>query len=327
MVDIVVLWVDGADPEWLNEYSKYKGLSGDQRASRFRDWENLRYWFRGIERYAPWADKIHFVTWGHLPQWLNTASSKLNIVNHRDFIPKEYLPTFNSHTIELNIHRIQGLADQFIYFNDDNFIIAPVSEKRFFRNGLPCDMAVSNVLSPNDNGIDGIIMNNLVIINRHFEKSKVLKKNRGKWFNPRYKSQLYRTFVLYPWRLFTGFVDPHMPNAYLKSTFSEVWKAEPDILDNTCKSRFRECTNVNQYLLRYWRLCKGEFSPYNVENDSAFYQIQDSNIDAICQAIEKREKKVIGISDVDTGLDFEAAKTKIIASLDRILPEKSSFEL
>ena len=96
MVDIVVLWVDGADPEWLDEYSKYKGLSGDQRASRFRDWGNLRYWFRGVERYAPWANKIHFVTWGHLPQWLDTTCPKLHIVNHRDFIPEKYLPTFIS---------------------------------------------------------------------------------------------------------------------------------------------------------------------------------------------------------------------------------------
>ena len=64
-----------------------------------------------------------------------------------------------------------------------------------------------------------------------------------------------------------------------------------------------------------------------MENDSAFYQIQDSNIDAACRAIEKRKNRVIGISDVDTGLDFETAKAKLIASFDKILPEKSSFEV
>lgn len=89
-------WVDGNDPEWQEEKKNtriQKGIfSVDDRKERYRDWDNLHYWFRGVEKYAPWVRKIHFVTWGHIPAWLDTANPKLNIVRHEDFIPGEFRP-------------------------------------------------------------------------------------------------------------------------------------------------------------------------------------------------------------------------------------------
>ena len=112
-IDFVITWVDGSDPAWQQEKRKTLEACGlksaaDDRKERYRDWNNLQYWFRGVEQFAPWVRKVHFVTWGHLPEWLNTSAPKLNIVNHEDFIPEEFRPTFNSHTIEWNLHRIQG---------------------------------------------------------------------------------------------------------------------------------------------------------------------------------------------------------------------------
>lgn len=105
-IDFVILWVDGNDENWINEKKKYekeKGKNDDARVVRYRDWNNLQYWFRGVEKFTPWVRKIHFVTWGHIPQWLDTSNPKINIVKHTDFIPKEYLPTFSCYPIELNI--------------------------------------------------------------------------------------------------------------------------------------------------------------------------------------------------------------------------------
>ena len=70
-IDFVITWVDGNDPAWIAERKKYNSKSGDKSDTRFRDWELLKYWFRGVEKYAPWVRKIHFVTWGHYPSWLN----------------------------------------------------------------------------------------------------------------------------------------------------------------------------------------------------------------------------------------------------------------
>ena len=327
MIDIVLLWVDGNDPVWLAEYEKYAPkVNGDKRNVRFRDWDNLRFLFRGIEKYAPWVSKVHFVTCGHIPDWLNLNAPKLNFVKHSDFIPNEYLPTFNCNPIEMNIHRIKDLAEQFIYFNDDTFLIDSVSEERFFKNGLPCDIAALNTMQPNTQGIDHIICNDLILINKYFAKRNLLKEHFEKWINVKYLSQWYRTLALLPWSLHTGFVDPHLPNAYLKSTFERVWELEPEILQKTAESRFRNITDVNQYLIRYWRLCSGEFSPYNVWKDSELITIQNNNLNYISDVIRNQRKKVICLNDADSTVDFDKAKMSLIRDFEVILPEKSSFE-
>ena len=141
-IDFVIIWVDGNDPKWRavkNQYDPNPEAGEDDQEVRYRDWDNLQYWFRAVEKYTPWVRKIHFVTWGHLPSWLNVNHPKLHIVNHKDYIPEEYLPTFNSHTIEMNLHRIKGLSEQFVYFNDDMFINKPMKPRDFFVHGKPCD--------------------------------------------------------------------------------------------------------------------------------------------------------------------------------------------
>ena len=95
-----------------------------------------------LKNFAPWVNHIYFVTWGHIPSWLNTDHPKLTVVKHEDYIPKQYLPTFSSHPIELNMHRIRGLSEQFVYFNDDTFIINKMEPEDFFRNGLPRDYCI-----------------------------------------------------------------------------------------------------------------------------------------------------------------------------------------
>ena len=104
-IDFVLTWIDGADPEWQQERATYE--SGQRNiengVARYRDWGTLKYWFRGIEHYAPWVNKIYFVTWGHIPPWLNTENEKIQVVKHHEFIPEEYLPTFSANPIELNL--------------------------------------------------------------------------------------------------------------------------------------------------------------------------------------------------------------------------------
>lgn len=122
MIDFVITWVDGDDPQWINKFEYFSKLSeGDKRMVRYRNWDLLRYWFRGVEKYTPWVRYVFFVTEGHIPSWLNIKYTKLKIIKHSDFIPSEDLPLFNSRAIEVNLHRIPGLSEQFVYFNDDFF--------------------------------------------------------------------------------------------------------------------------------------------------------------------------------------------------------------
>lgn len=152
-IDFVVTWVDGEDREWQRDkaywYAQEHGKSdvteyAKQAAGdmRYRTWDTLKYWFRAVEAFAPWVNQIFFVTCGQIPDWMNTEAPKLVTVSHKEFIPQKYLPTFNSQAIELFFHKIPGLSEHFVYFNDDCFLTAPVCPEDFFRNNLPADCAM-----------------------------------------------------------------------------------------------------------------------------------------------------------------------------------------
>ena len=76
-IDFVLPWVDGSDSAWIKQRNEYLGIKNNQtQDSRFRDWENLQYWFRGVEKFAPWVNHIYFVTWGAYPFMAEYRSSE-----------------------------------------------------------------------------------------------------------------------------------------------------------------------------------------------------------------------------------------------------------
>ena len=327
-IDIVIPWVDGSDPDWQREFKKYWAQESgrdDNSEIRYRDWDNLQYLFRGIEKFAPWVRKVHFITTGQRPQWLNLNAPKLNFVKHEDFIPKECLPTFSVRPIELNIHRIEGLSEQFVYFNDDYFLLRPVKKERFFRNGLPCDMAVLDTLSMGSRG--HILMNDMTLVNKHFDKNKVLKSHPWQWLNPKYRGQLMRTLSLLPFSVFPGFRNHHMPQAFLKSTFREVWNAEESLLREVSSHRFRDISDVNQYVFRYWQFMSGNFHPVNVTKGTCRYNLSDRALKGLTEAIRAQKSEILVMADSEDFTDFNTMVAQINAAFDTILPEKSSFEL
>ena len=331
-IDFVIIWVDGSDPEWLAEKAIYAPpVHTDSRPERYRDWGLLPYWFRGVEKFAPWVNKIHFVTWGHIPKWLNTSHPKLNIVRHEDYIPEKYLPTFSSHTIELNLHRIKELSENFVYFNDDTFITAPVSEEDFFKCGLPCDSAVLNVhcYAPSL-PIQMIAINDTGLINEHFDIKETIKAAPLKWLSPSYGKFLLRTLPLMFCPRFPGFYQPHLPSSLKISTTREVWKAEPEALDRTCMNKFRSAYDVNQWVFREWQLAENNFVPRSLSVGKTFYPDRDGKDEFVRAAeyISGRKKKLICINDCRlTEDEFEKYKHIIINAFDTILPDKSGFEV
>jgi hypothetical protein len=142
-VDIVYAWVDGADPVWQARKAEHEPAAGAHHAtavhrSRYVAREELRYSLRSVAMYGSWVRRIHLVTDGQVPPWLDTSHPKINMVDHREiFRDPSVLPVFNSHAIESQLHHIAGLADQYLYFNDDLFFGRPVQPELFFTgNGL-----------------------------------------------------------------------------------------------------------------------------------------------------------------------------------------------
>ncbi|GAA0343330.1 stealth family protein [Oceanobacillus oncorhynchi subsp. oncorhynchi] len=327
-IDFILPWVDGNDPEWLKEKNKYDNkTSNDSREVRYRDWDNLQYWFRGVEQFAPWVNKIHFITWGHVPEWLNVNHPKLNIVKHTDYIPEKYLPTFSSHVIELNFHRIKELAEHFVYFNDDTFIIDNVNKEDFFKNNLPRDIAVIKpIINTFRESTGAIVSNNMEIINTKYNKNVVIKNNFSKWFSPSYKKHLISTMLMMPFHQFAGFLNPHLPNSYLKNTFTELWDEEKEILDKTCQNKFRDGRDVNQWLFRYKQLVEGQFIPRSADGGRT-YNLTNDNSDVI-RAIGNKKYKIVCINDNDKEVieNVDKVKNEIIDAFQTVLPNKSSYE-
>lgn len=326
-IDIVIPWVDPSDPVWQNEKKKYQKnvtIEEDIREIRFRDWDNLKYVFRSIDKFAPWVNRVHFVTFGHIPKWMNTDCPKIHIVRHEDFIPKEYLPLFSSHVIELNMNKIPGLSEKFIYFNDDIFLIRPVKPTDFFIDGLPCDSNIPNLIVPVLTNFSPIVFNTVAYINKHFNKRQSLKTHPLKWFNLKYGLVgLIRGFLFAPWSNYTGFFNHHLAVSYLKSTLEEVWQAEPEILHKTCTHRFRNNNDVNQYIFRFWQLASCKFHPNNLHGK--YFKISNDNRKLI-RFIRKRKGRMVCINDDEFTGDFEKIKREINAELEKLLPEKSDFE-
>ena len=331
-IDFVLAWVDGNDPEWRKEKNKYCATKNqDDSDARYIDLDLLRYWFRAIEKYAPWVRKIHFVTCGHYPEWLNREHPKLNLVKHSDFIPSQYLPVFSANPIELNFHRIKGLSERFVYFNDDFYLNAPVTPDDFFVNGRPLDVAAMNAYSFDDDArkvTDLILVNDMYVINRHFNKKTCIKANLSKWYHPGYGKYNVSNALLMLWPKFTGIKPMHIPSSFLKKTYTEVWAAEPDVLNETCMHRFRDSSDVNQWLFLFWQMAKGDFYPRNVK-DFHYFPLRTNHEDnqLLYHALIEDQYKMICINDGQTEDSFDEVKRKLHKIYQKKLPRQSKFEL
>lgn len=333
-IDFVVTWLDSNDVEWKKEYIYYKtGAIGDMGVGRFRDMNIFQYWFRAVERFAPWVNKVYLITNGKFPDWINKNNPKLVLVRHEDYIPKEYLPTFNSVTIELHMHRIKGLSETFVYFNDDMILNSPITPDYFFHNGLPCDhnketcFNVPIFTRKERFGISMSMLSDIGIVNAHFNRWDTVRQSPYRWFGPHLGLKgLIMSIILMKQGLFVGFSNYHTEQTYLKSTFEEVWNREPEYLNASC-TRFREEVIANPYLFRYWQFARNTFYPkkkrfatFHLYSKEVIYNIENIFADS----------RIVSVCLNDTSLcpeeDFNYINKELIRLLQQKFPDKSSFE-
>lgn len=139
MTDLVVPMVFTDDSMWKVKYIDtcrryWIPMIIDERT---RSWGLEKYFFRAVAKFMPWVNTLHLILdcETQVPKWLDT--DKVHVVYHSDIMPKELLPTFNSQSIEMWLHNIEGLSEQFIYANDDMIPVSPMKEEDFFVDGLP----------------------------------------------------------------------------------------------------------------------------------------------------------------------------------------------
>lgn len=334
-IDFVILWVDGTDPKWQEECNRYRDSESRYEVARYRDWGTLKYWFRAVERYAPWVHKIFLVTCGQIPEGINLNHPKLEIVYHRDFIPEEYLPTFRSDTIEFNVHRIKGLSEHFVLFNDDMFINAPVSPEYYFKDGLPCDAAKEYpTYIPYCDPVQGwdTLINefyNVGIINYLFDRRKVVSESPYRWAGPYLGPRGWiRSLLGYRKKYFVRFLTPHYEKAFLKRTFEDAWKRDYYHIHRSCSQKFRTENTVSIYHIRYWQLVNNWFYPKFYWPGSRRYYDITRDVELIRKALFSDKVKSLCINDTPWFEDekYLEVREKIISAFDAKYPQRSEYE-
>ena len=335
-IDFIVSWVDGNDPKWLAEKRKYDDqvLSNPLELEtkgdcRYRDFGLMKYWFRAIEKCAPWVNKVFFVTCGQKLEWLNEDHPKLKLVNHKDFIPSEWLPTFNARTISLNYHRIKELSEHFVLFDDEVFLLQPVTSDFFFRNGNP----VLNSWLRYPRGVCDnwwrVLFNDYCIVNNSFDMRKSIWENRKRWFNvkelgvkrARQNLLCYLANKTLP---IGGY--GHLSHPFLKSTFEEIWNRYPDVMEQTCEQKFRTDNQVNHSLISAWNQAKGCFFPTHERGRGASVCVAPDTIDFACEVIKTRCLPQICVNDSINNVEPDVCSMKLAAAFESVFPDRSSFE-
>ena len=292
-MDIVITYVDGNDPVWKQDYEKYTNVPIMQK--RFRDWGTLKYLLRGIEVNMPFIRNVYLVV-SHLsqvPQWVDQA--QLKIVLHSDIIPEEYLPTFNCNPIEMHLHRIEGLAEEYLYFNDDLYPLAPCRPEDFFRNGK---------------GVLGF--------SRHFLASGMYKKIcRNSDTHARKALGLKPSFC---------FVRPqHTCTPMFRSECEQLYSIlEQDILASL--TRVRTSGNLNQYLFLDYQLYKGRMTNERISNKH--YSVAVASPEKLKSFILSPTRNLMCVNDVHLSEErYMKLRSAMIEAFELKFPQKSRFEL
>ncbi|MBS43109.1 MAG: hypothetical protein CMH83_08125 [Nocardioides sp.] len=278
-VDVVLTWVDGSDPAWDDareaRLAALTGATARTRESsgraRYLDRGELRYGLRSLHLFAPWVRRIHLVTAGQVPSWLDTEHPGIHVVDHRDLLPDDALPTFNSHAIETSLHRIEGLAEHFVYLNDDFMLGRPIGPEALFTPGGQ----TSVFFSPTTVGLT--------------DSPDAPPFLKAAWNN---RQLLYRTFG----SALTSNLA-HAPYAHRVSVLSELWERFHDELAATARSPFRSDTDVATLssLAQHYGLQTG--TAYVGEADLAYVNISNSDLEWQLNRLLDRDQDFICLGD------------------------------
>ncbi len=220
-VDLVYTWVDGNDPAWRARKTAAQGVElGEGFASdaamdvRFEHRDELKYSLRSVQMYANWVNRVWVVTDRQAPDWLR-QDERLRIVDHTEiFADATALPVFNSHAIESQLHHVPGLADRYLYLNDDMLFGAPVRPEHFFHaNGISKFFTSLALIDLGDHTRDDIAV------------TAAAKNNRDL-----IEAEFGRTITNKLW---------HTPQPQSRPLLAEFEASHPELFDAVMRSQFR----------------------------------------------------------------------------------------
>lgn len=310
MVDIVITYLND-NQNWKDKYNYWKDYEISQGiieptskqafgAERTRNWDFLKYWFRSVEKNCSWINKVFLIVQDkdQLPEWLNTDYEKLRVVLHKEYVPEELLPTFNSMNITMYINLIEDLSNNYIYCDDDMFFMQPIKEDRFFKNGIAQHE------------------NNRIPYGYFFDYDEYLHiLNNSLDFETKYMGEEKIKYHFY-----------HLPTAHSKQDELKILKDNwNEIMEHQNKSKFRYKTNLEPNI--FTNIIKLQNKVYigekgHVYNNCGYIALKDG-----VDLEQFKDKDIVCFNDTDLATEnFEKVKKDLQEFLENIFSEKSQFE-
>ncbi|MEV4739832.1 stealth conserved region 3 domain-containing protein [Streptomyces sp. NPDC049555] len=309
-VDVVYTWVDGTDPAWLARKEKTQAEHGILAAAsagasaRFRSRDELRYSLRSLDMHAPWVRTIYLLTDDQTPDWLDTDHPRVKVVSHREvFGDTGRLPSFNSHAIESRIHRIEGIAEHILYFNDDVFLGRPMQPESFFHGSGAAKCFMSPTAVPaGDPSLDSDLVfaaakNNRAFIEREFGKT------------------VTNTFL-------------HTPHPLRRSVLEELEERFPEEIGTTASAQFRSRSDlaIASSLHHWYALFTGRALPGSISSAFVNVGLREHHV-RLHRILATRANDVFCINDYHDGDVPEDEQADALAVfLEGYFPVASQFE-
>jgi hypothetical protein len=309
-IDAVYTWVDGGDPAWRERMQRARAEAEGvgyhpeaQAANRYQSRDELRYSLRSLEMYAPWIRHIFLVTDQQVPQWLDAGNDRISVVDHRDiFSDPDALPLFNSSGIITQLHHIDGLAEHYLFLNDDMFFGRDVTPDRFwFGNGI-AKVFRSRLTRPFGPPHAGDAP--------HFN---ITKNIRGVL-----EAELGRS---------VSTAIRHTPYPQLRSVNYEIEERFGEAVGATAHQRFRHHLDIAQdQLFHYYAQATGHAVP---SNDLAYGYINvgvAESVHRLRRLLAARDRETFCLNDAPEPGSEPVPVHEIAAFLDAYFPFRSSFE-
>jgi hypothetical protein len=308
-IDMVFSWVDGSSSEFQRQRAlqmqEYVVGEGDDGDTRFRHVDELRYALRSVHMYAPWVRRIFIATDSERPAWL-ADHPKVTVVRSEEFFADPtVLPTHNSHAVESQLHRIDGLAEHFLYSNDDMFFGRPVTPELFFTSGglstfveAPVRIGVGPARlhrSGHDNGLR---------VNRN-----LLRQRFG--------------------RIITRDLQ-HCAAPMRRSVAAELEREFADDYARTAASRFRSATDISvtNSLYHYYALLTGRALPTTQPRVQYIQTTLRESLGQMEKLLERRDADMFCLNDGSTPEIPEEVRVPVLrATLERYYPIRAPWEL
>jgi hypothetical protein len=273
-IDVVYMWVDGADPLWVERKNEALRLAGRQAVDaatspeRFRDHGELRYSMRSVEQFAPWVRNIYLVTDQQVPRWLDPEHPRITVVDQREIFGGEgAVPNFNSHAIGARLHHIHGLSDYYLHFNDDFFLARPVLPQLFFTSTGASKFFLSrSTLGFHDEG--------------QAQPHEQARRNVVDLLHTDFGRAATRAFF-------------HTPIVQRRQTMLELERRYRDAFESTWNNQFRSASDfeINSWLHHYYGYLTNAAVPGTIRYD--YFDVSDD-------AAWRRMRRLLRTRDKDT---------------------------